>query len=147
MKVFLKKDIKEIGSAGEIIKVGDGYARNFLIPKGLAIEITTENEKIYSQRIEKLEKKRAVVAAKTSLLAEKIQSMKIVLKKKMHDDGKLYGSISAHDIVEQLNNKGIVVAKNQIMFPLTIKSKGVFHVIVQLTSSLRPQMVVEVIPE
>lgn len=147
MKVFLRKDIEKIGLAGEIIKVGDGYARNYLIPKGLAIEITKKNEMFYGKRVKNIEHRKEAIATQTSMLAEKIKSLKLTLKKKTHDDGKLYGAVNASEIVDLLAGKGIIITKNQVKIDKSIKKKGTFTVTIKLTSRLQPQLVINVVPE
>ena len=75
MKVYLLKDIERVGIVGEVIQVGNGYARNYLIPRKLAVEITPQNSKFYEGRVKKVEHRKEVVASKTSMLAEKIKSL------------------------------------------------------------------------
>src|SRR5437667_8223262 len=94
MEVYLRKNIEKIGLAGEIIKVGDGFARNFLIPQGLAVEITLQNKSQYLSKIRKVENRKEVIATQTSIFAEKLNTVSITLKRKMHDNGQLYGSIN-----------------------------------------------------
>ena len=147
MKVFLRKDIEKVGMAGEIIKVQDGYARNFLFPRGAATEITPENEAYYQGKVTKVEHRKEVVATKTSMLAERINAMSITLKRKMHDDGKLYGAVGASEIVDELAKDGISITKNQVLFTKSIKSKGTFEVTIKLTSSLKPKIKIIVVPE
>lgn len=147
MKIFLRKDIERVGLAGEIIKVGDGYARNYLIPRGLAVEITKENEQFYVKRVKKVEYRKEAIATQTSMLAEKIKTINITLKKKAHDDGKLYGAVNAAEIVDLLANKGIVIAKNQVKFDKSIKTKGTFTITIKLTSRLQPKLSLNVVPE
>jgi large subunit ribosomal protein L9 len=147
MKVYLLKDIEKVGLAGEIIKISEGYARNFLIPKKLAIEITKDNEQYYLSKLKTVEKRKEVIATKTSMLAERVKDVELVIKRKMHDDGKLYGSISSGDIVDLLAAKGVNVSKNQIEFDKAVKSKGVYEVEVKLSSKLRPKFRLKVVSE
>ena len=147
MKVYLCKDIPQIGIAGEIIKVNDGYARNYLIPRGLAMEVTLNNESQYLSKAKHIENRKEVIATETSILAEKINSLSITFKRKMHDDGKLYGAISSAEIVTALGQKGISVSKSQVKIDKSIKSKGSHKVLVKLTSRLQPELTVVVSPE
>jgi len=147
MEVFLRKDVPKIGLEGEIIKVGDGFARNFLIPQGLAVEITEQNKAQFLSKIRKVQNRKEVLATETSMLADKIASLEVTLKRKMHDDGKLYGAITALEIVEALASKGISISKNQIDFDKTIKEKGTYNVTVKLTTRLKPKISVKVISE
>lgn len=147
MKVFLQADIEGVGLKGEIIKVTEGYGRNFLLPRGWAVEITPENEAFYLARVKTVEKRKEVIATKTSMLAEKISSTKLTIKKKMHDDGKLYGSITAGDIIDAMAEKGFSLAKNQISIDKAIKAKGSYTITVKLTSKLQPKITVLVVAE
>jgi len=147
MEVYLRKDVEKVGMAGEIVKVGDGYARNFLFPKGLAIEITSHNKDQYVAKIRKIENRKEVVASQTSMFAENLNSVSITLKRKMHDDGQLYGSINASEIVDALAEKGISINKSQVEFDKSIKSKGTFKVGIKLTTKLRSIITVTIISE
>ena len=147
MKVFLRKDVEKVGMSGEIIKVGDGYARNYLIPHGLAVEITKNNEGLYQSKIRTVEKRKEVIASQTSMLAEKINSTALTIKRKMHDDGKLYGAINASEIVDLLAQKGFAISKSQVEFDKSIKSKGTFKVTIKLTSRLQSTITLNIVPE
>jgi large subunit ribosomal protein L9 len=147
MKVFLKQDIERVGMAGEIIGVSEGYARNFLIPRGFAIAVTSENEAFYTSRLKKLEHRKEVIENKTSMLAEKIAHLGITIHRKLHDDGKLYGSINQTEIAEALAKQGINVAKNQVQIEKSIKEKGTYSVTIKLTSRLQPSLKVHVASE
>jgi len=147
MEVYLRKDIEKIGLAGEIIKVGDGFARNFLIPQGLAVEITNHNKSQYITKIRTVENRKEVIATQTSIFADKISILTLTLKKKMHDNGQLYGSINASEIVDALAEKGISITKSQVEFDKSIKSKGTFKVGIKLTTKLKPSLMLTVIAE
>ena len=147
MEVYLRKDIEKIGLAGEIIKVGDGFARNFLIPQGLAVEVTDTNKSQYQSKIRKVENRKEVIATQTSMFAEKLNTISLTLKRKMHDDGQLYGSINASEIVEALAEKGISITKSQVEFEKSIKSKGAFKVIIKLTTRLKPTITLNIVSE
>lgn len=147
MKVFLLKDVERVGLAGEIIKVKDGFADNFLIPGKMAVEVTPQNEKNFQAKIKVVEHRKEVVATKTSMLAEKIAALKLTLKRKMHDDGKLYGAVSAIEIVDLLAEKGFSVSKNQIDLDKSIKEKGTFQVTIKLSTKLQPKVALTIVPE
>jgi large subunit ribosomal protein L9 len=147
MEVYLRKDVEKIGLAGEIIKVGDGFARNFLIPQGLAVEITSHNKNQYISKIRKVENRKEVIASQTSMFAEKLSTIEIILKRKMHDNGQLYGSINASEVVDALAAKGISITKGQVEFDKSIKSKGTFKVYIKLTTKLKSSITVTVISE
>ncbi len=147
MKVFLLKDVEKVGLSGEILKVSDGYAVNFLFPRKLAVEINGDNEKFYKNKEKQVEHRKEIISSKTSMLAEKINSIKLTLKRKTHDDGKLYGSINSAEIVELLAEKGVSVSKSQVEMDKAIKSKGNFDVIIKLSSKLKSTVKLSIIPE
>lgn len=146
MKVFMLKDVEKIGLSGEIVKVPDGYARNFLVPRKLAEPITPANEAQYSKKARVVQNRKEAVASKTSILAEKISSLTLMIKKKMHDE-KLYGSINASEVVDLLKAEGIAVSKSQIVFDKRITEKGKYPVKVKLSSSLQPEFSLKVVGE
>lgn len=147
MKVFLLKDIEKVGMSGEIIKVNDGYAKNFLFPRKLAVEVTADNESFFKNRIKQIEHRNEVIETKTSMLAEKIKSVKLTLARKVHDNGELYGKINASEIVDLLAQKGIVVSKSQVHFDKSIKTQGKHEVTIKLSSRLQPTLTLTVVPE
>lgn len=147
MKVFLLKDVQSVGIAGEIIKVKEGYGDNFLIPQKLGIKITATNESFYEKRAKQVEHRKEVVVSKTSMFAEKIKGLRLTLKRKMHDDGKLYASVSSAEIADLLSLQGFAVAKSQVKIDKTIKEKGLFSVIIKLTSKLQPTIELNIISE
>jgi large subunit ribosomal protein L9 len=147
VKVYLNKNVEKIGMAGEIIKVEDGYARNYLIPRGLGIEITPQNENFYLNRAKTLENRKEVIESQTSMLAEKIKALKVTVKRKMHDDGKLYGAVTAVEVVDVLSQNGVAISKSQVVFDSTIKAKGTFEVTIKLSSRLQPKIKLMVVPE
>ena len=147
MKVFLRKDVEKIGMAGEIIKVNDGFARNFLIPRQLGVEVTPGNEAFYKKQIKSVDHRKEVIASKTSMLAERIKGLKVTIKRKMHDDGKLYGALNASELVDALCKEGVSISKSQVLFGKSIKSKGSYEVTLKLTASLKPSFKVTVVPE
>ena len=147
MKVYLLKNIERVGMAGEIIKVSDGYGANYLIPHKLAVAVTGENEGSFKQRAQNIERRTEVIATQTSMLAEKINAITITLKRKMHNDGKLYGAVSQGEIADLLSEKGISVSKSQVDMPKSIKEKGVYEVTIKLSSRLQPTITLKVISE
>jgi len=146
MQVYLLKDIEKVGIAGEIVKVSEGYAMNFVIPRKLGVEATKGNEQYYKTKMKTVEHRKEVIESKTSILAERIKSVRVTIKKKSHDDGKLYGAINAQDIVDALSEKGVSISKNQVDFGKSIKEKGEYKVTIKLSSKLQPQVTVVVTP-
>ena len=144
MKVYLLKTIEKVGIAGEVIKVKDGYARNFLFPQRAAIEVTKKNEAFYAAKAKQIENRKEIIASETSALSEQVKDLKITLKKKIHDDDRLYAAVNATEIVEALAEKDIKISKNQVKFGKSIKTKGTHKVTIKLTAKLQPELTVQV---
>jgi large subunit ribosomal protein L9 len=147
MKIYLLHNVEKVGLKGEVIKVSDGFGINYLIPRKLGVEVTAANEKSFQHLKKVVENRKEVVASKTSMLAEKIKSLELTLKRKLHDGDKLYGSINNAEIVDLLAEQGVSVQKNQIEMPKSIKRKGKHEIIVKLSSSLQPKVTLNIIPE
>ncbi len=147
MKVILVKDVEGWGTLGDIIEVKPGFARNYLIPKGLAFP-ATENyirhvQEIIRQKNRKLEKEKE----KALELAQKLDGLEIEIKRPVGPTGKMYGSVSSADIVEALKEKGIEVDKKKIMLRNPIRDLGAHNITIRLHPEVSAKIKVHVIPE
>lgn len=125
MVVILLKDVKGTGKAGEVIKVSDGYARNLLIPKGIAKEATEGNVRSLEKQKALVEEKKELELEKAKELAEKIGTLKVKIKIKSGEGGKLFGSITSKDIAEALKEQhGIDIDKKKFLMGSPIKQSG-----------------------
>jgi len=147
MEVILRKDIPKLGKAGDIVKVKDGYARNYLLPKGFAIPANKKN-------IKALERERKIILAKAERLrkkaeslAEKLKDKTITIYRKVIEEGRIYGSVSVLDILQALKEEGIELEKSQILLEQPIKNLGVYEIPVKLTSDVEVKIKVEVVEE
>lgn len=133
MIVILTKDVKGHGKAGDVVKVSDGYARNLLIPKGLATEATEGNVKnLEKARALNEEKKREELAA-AKVLSEKIENNKVTIKTKGGEGGRLFGSITSKDIAEALEKQqNISIDKRKFILDSPIKQTGEFEIEVKV---------------
>ncbi len=145
MNVLLLKDVINIGLAGQIKKVSEGYARNFLFPKKLAVIAKPDDIERFQTAVKKADVDVAVLGSRVAALAQQIKSMHLTLKKRIHDDEKLYGSVNADEIVDLLKEKGIQINKKQIEFEKTIRSAGEHKFIIKLTSKVKPEVSLKVI--
>ena len=132
MKVILKNDVKNLGSYGDEVEVADGYGRNYLIPKGLALQATGQNKSVIDQKkkiiLARLEKdKTEAESIVNQLLAEEI-----CFKRKAGESDKIFGSVTSHDIAEFLNAKGFNIDKKKILLNDPIKNLGSFTVSIKI---------------
>lgn len=147
MKVILQKDVKGIGKVGDIVNVSDGYGRNYLIPRGLAIDATESNINILNEKKKALEKKRQKEVEAAQEIAKKLSQETIKLKVKTGENGKLFGSITSKDIQDELNKRGYDIDKKKINLADAIKTTGTFNVDVKLYPGIQAKIKVEVVSE
>ena len=144
MQVYILKDLENIGMAGQIRNVSDGYATNFLIPRKLVVKITDKNRAFYEQKKQRELVTVEIVKGKAAMLAERIKVTHVTIKERVHDDGKLYGSVGPDEIVELLKSKDIIINRKQVEFDKSIKAVGEHKVTIRLSSKLKPQMTLKV---
>jgi len=145
MKVILQQDVKGQGKKGQMIEVSDGYARNFLLPKKLAIEANSSNVNLLNQKKQAEADKKSKELAQAKKLAEKINCATVVIKAKSGENGKLFGSITAKDIAERLMSQaGIELDKRKISLEDSIKSLGVVEVDIRLYEGVHSKLKVKI---
>ena len=145
MEVILKQDVRGTGKAGQIVKVSDGYARNKLIPGGLAIEATPANKKAYEREKQKAREKYEADRASAQELANSFQDQIVVVKTKVGDNGRLFGAITSKDIAEAIKEQtGKEVDKRNIVLDKPIKETGVETIEIKLFQDIRAKVVVRI---
>ncbi len=132
MKVILLQDFESLGFEGDIIDVAKGYARNYLIPKGVVIEANKGNLKALEVRKDKIMTTRMKDKEAAERAKEKISQMTVTVRRKAGEDDKLYGSVTSRDIAQELEKGGIVVDRRKIIVDETIRSVGEFKVPIKL---------------
>ena len=133
MRLILREEVDHLGRRGDIVNVARGYARNFLLPKRLAMEVTDDNLRIIDKERKVYEAKLAKERSAAEELAKVISSVELSFIRKAHDDGdELYGSVSPSDIGEALELKGLKIEKRKIAISSPIKSVGEYTVSVKL---------------
>jgi large subunit ribosomal protein L9 len=148
MQIILLDKVVNLGNLGEIVKVKDGYARNFLIPQGRARRATAANKAEFEARRVELEKAAAVKLAESQAQGEKLAGTTVKVTQKAGVDGRLFGSVTNHDIAEELNKLGYKVAKSQVRMPNgPVKIVGDSKVSVALHSDVVVEITVTVYGE
>jgi len=132
MKVILLGDLETLGYEGDIADAARGYARNYLIPKGLAIEASEANLKALEMRRKKILAKRTKDKEEAEGVREKLSEITIRVKAKAGEEGKLYGSVTSRDIAQQLDAQGVEVDRRKIIIDEAIRSLGEFQVPIKL---------------
>jgi large subunit ribosomal protein L9 len=147
MKVILKEDVKNIGSMGQILDVADGFARNYLVPRGLAMEANVKNVKSLEHAKRVVQEKAKKVKGQAEDLSTRIANITVMIKAKAGEEGKLFGSVTTMDIAEQLKNEGIDIDKKKISLDEPIKRLGTYTVNIKLHPEVSTPVQVEVIEE
>ena len=131
-KYILLEDVADLGLAGDEVSVSAGYARNFLIPKGLVTKLTPGTEKMLASRKEQTEARRAKELTDTEALAAKLNEVELAFTMQASEDDQLFGSVSARNIVEQLAEKELIVKHQQVRLHDAIKELGSVEVEIAL---------------
>ncbi len=133
MKVILQQDIKSVGKKGQIIDASDGYARNFLLPKKLAVIADSANMNALKTKQEANKYRRDMGLAQAQELSQKMKDFVLNFKIKAGENGKIFGSVTSKDIADELNKKYFVeVDKKKIMLDEAIKTLGVYNIDIKL---------------
>lgn len=147
MQVILKERLENLGDAGEVVSVKPGYARNFLIPKGLAFEATDANVRRLERERSRIEKEAAAQLEEARTRAASLADVSVTFNARAAEEGKLFGSIGTADIAEKLSEQGIEIERRQVLLDEPIKELGVFSVPIRLHADVRPEIKVWVIKE
>ena len=147
MQVILREDIEKLGKIGDLVKVADGYARNFLVPRKKAIEATPKNlhamdhaKKMVSDRLRKLKREAAADA-------DKVKALAITIKAKAGEEGKLFGSVTTMDIAEAMKAQGVAIDKRKIVLEEPIKRLGDYTITVKLHTDVTSDFKLAVVAE
>ncbi len=132
MKVILQKDIPNLGDAGDVKEVADGYARNFLLPKRLVIQYNESSERAIRHQKKLINFKKDKRRSQSEKIAESVANMEIKIIAQVGEEDKLFGSVTSMDIAKHLADKGYLVDKRKIQLDEPIKKKGEYEVPVKL---------------
>ena len=147
MKVILTQDMDSLGLAGEIVEVARGYARNYLIPKKVALEATEDNIKRTETQRKNIEVKRIKLKEDAQKIKERLAEVTISIAQKVGEEDKLYGSVTTMNIADELEKQGITIDRRKIILDKPIKSLGEFSVPIKLHPQVTASIKVTVVPE
>jgi len=147
MEIILVQDMDELGLEGDIVDVAKGYARNYLIPKGIALVANKQNIQLLEMQRKKIDLKRLKAKQDAEKIKEKMAEMVITISQKAGEEEKLYGSVTSMDIATNLENQGIVIDRRKIILDKPIKTLGEFDVPVKIYPEVTGSIKVIVIPE
>lgn len=147
MEVILRDDVEKLGTRGQIVKVADGYARNFLLPRNLAMPATDANRKIVEQERKSHLRKEAKLSSEAADLATLLKGVSVTIRQKAGEQDQLFGSVTAQDIADALSKRGFSIDRKKIQLDDPIKSLGEFKVNVRLHRDVNTEIGVTVARE
>lgn len=144
MNVIMLKDVKTLGKEGELVSVNDGYARNYLFPKKLAIEANASNMNVYNTRKEATTHRIEREIEKANRIKTRLEETQVIIKVKAGENNKLFGAVTNNDIARYLADKGFDIDKKKITLEETIKSTGVYEAVIKLYTNISTKIKIRV---
>lgn len=144
MQVILREDVKGIGKKGQIVRVADGYARNFLFPRGLADDVSDGTIRQVAAEQKKTDERNQRVEREAREVAARIEATPVVLTLKVGENGRPFGSVTAIDIAQALESRGITVDKRRILLKQPIRQVGTHEVVVHPHPKVSARLTVEI---
>ena len=132
MKVILNNDVDSLGRIGEIVNVRDGFARNYLLPRNIAVQASARNKTVLDHHLRLLEKRKAVVLAEAKALALTVEKTSVTVTKQVGEDERIFGSVTTAELEDLLHQEGIKISKKDISLLEDIKKVGVYSAQIKL---------------
>jgi large subunit ribosomal protein L9 len=132
MEVILKEDVNKLGHRGDVVKVADGYGRNFLLPQKLAMEATAANKVVIEQMKQAAVRQSAREKSEAELLVKQLNQVELVFARKVGENDHLFGSVTSAEIAQQLEQKGFNIDRRKLQLEEPLRQLGEFHVPVKL---------------
>ena len=147
MEVILKEDIANVGKIGEVVRVRDGYARNYLLPRGLVLEVNKKNLKTFEHHKKIVGDQKQKIMRQAQSVGEQLNGVSLVIPMKVGEEGKLFGSVTNIHIEKALKAKGLNVDRRKIQLAEPIKNAGDYDVAVRLSADLTVPLKVSVVSD
>ncbi len=144
MEIILIDDVFELGKRGDVVRVANGYGRNYLIPKKLAVPATPGNRKMVDQQRLAMAKKEAKYQGEAELLAQELNQLHLIISRKSGDTGTLFGSVTSKDITDLLQHTGIRLDRRKLLLSQPIKSIGNYRIEVRPHSEVRAELLISI---
>ncbi|HSG00798.1 MAG TPA: 50S ribosomal protein L9 [Vicinamibacterales bacterium] len=147
IEVILREHVEHLGRRGEVVKVANGYARNYLLPRKLALAVTEENKKLIEREREKAEAREAEELMEAQALQTRLEAVELAIARRVGENETLYGSVTSSDIAEALATRQLVIDRRKIQLSEPIKTLGDHAVPVKLHRDVVATVKVKVVPE
>jgi large subunit ribosomal protein L9 len=147
MEVILKEDIANLGKIGEVVRVRDGYARNYLLPRGLVLLANKKNLKVFEHQKKMVADQKRKIISQAQTAADKLAGVSLVIPMNAGEEGKLFGSVTTIQIEKALAAKGIQIDRRKIHLDEPIKNLGEYEVPIRLAADVNVALKLSVVPE
>lgn len=147
MKVILKEEVFNLGQPGQVVEVTAGYARNYLLPKGLALSATSQNLKLFEQQRKTLQVRLDKSRQEAEGLARRLGAVTCTIPVRVGEQDRLFGSITSQDIAACLEQQGIPIDRKRVQLDHPIRTIGLYHVTIRLHPEVKAQLKVEVVAQ
>ena len=147
MRVILKETIESLGIIGSEVEVKNGYARNYLLPQKKAVPATPQNRKLLEQEKAKVELQIAKERGIAEEMAKRLEGVSVTIPAKVHEEDRLYGSVTVREVLDALVKQEIDVERRMILLKEPIKTLGTYQVPIRVYTEVEPEITVEVVPE
>jgi len=144
MEVILKEDINNLGQRGDVVKVADGYGRNYLLPQKLALQATAANKAVIDQMKASAVRRSAKEKSEAEVLVGQLNNLALVFERKVGENEHLFGSVTSADIAQQLEAKGFTIDRRKVQLDEPLKQVGEFHIPVKLHREVTAHVAVTV---
>ncbi len=144
MKIILREEVPHLGVRGDVIQVKDGYARNFLLPKGKALRYSSGVEKVLKQEHRSWESKQNKLQGEAEAMASSIEGLTLEFERRVAEEDRIYGSVSIHDLSDALKGKGFDIERHRIGLDQPIKTLGTHTISIRLHPNVIPTITVTV---
>jgi large subunit ribosomal protein L9 len=147
MEVILKEDIANVGKIGEVVRVRDGYARNYLLPRGLVLLANKKNLKTFEHQKKLVADQKQKITRQAKAVGEAVTAVSLIIRMRVGEEGKLFGSVTNIQIEKALKAQGLTVDRRKIQLEEPIKAAGDYEVPIRMTADLTVPLKLSVIPE
>jgi large subunit ribosomal protein L9 len=147
MEVILKEDIANVGKIGEVVRVRDGYARNYLLPRGLVLLANKKNLKTFEHQKKLVADQKQKITRQAKSVGEAVTAVSLIIRMRVGEEGKLFGSVTNIQIEKALKAQGLTVDRRKIQLEEPIKATGDYEVPIRMTADLTVPLKISVVPE
>jgi large subunit ribosomal protein L9 len=146
IEVILKEHVEHLGRRGEVVKVANGYARNYLLPRKLALEVTEQNKRQIERERARAEARETEERQEAEALRTRVEALEIAIGRRVGEQDTLYGSVTTSDLAEALNGRGLSIDRRRIQLPDPLKTLGDHEVAVKLHRDVTARLRVKIVP-